>query len=193
MSDDGGIRVNMSAKEGRSVTNDPLPTGKYHMAITDIELDKIKPGGEGKPENVGKPMFKVELTVQDGDYADRLAWTNVMCFDGALYSIAQMLKAQGIDVVENPDGSATFQVEGFKPNFIPGPAWWQGKTFICRLKLGRERTVKNKATGESKTYDARAEVKGFMAVPKDWDPKLSPKKPTEGSTGTVKAKASMLP
>ena len=189
MSDDGGIRVNMSAKEGKSATLEPLPNGKYLMAITDIEVDTIKPGGEGKPENVGKPMFKIELTVQDGDYESRMAWTNVMLFDGALYSVSQMLKAQGIEVKEIGD-RAEFQVPGFAANVIPGPSWWQGKQFVCRLKLSPERTVTNKATKEKKTYDARAEVKGFMSA-KDWNPATAPKKQADGA-GTPK-RTSMLP
>ena len=177
-----GIRVNMSSKEGKSVTLEPLPSGRYLMAITDIDLDEVS-GNGGRPENKGKPMFKIELTVQEGDYENRKAWTNVMLFDGALYSISQMLKAQGVEVKEIGD-RAEFQVDGFESNVIPGPEWWMGKQFVCRLKLMGKR--KDPKTG--KEYDERSEVKGFMPA-KDWKPGEGPKK---GTTAT-KARTSLLP
>lgn len=174
-----GIRVNMSSKEGKSETLEPLPSGKYLVAVTDCDLEEIKPGGSGKPENVGKPMFVMEFTVQEGDYENRKAWSNVMLFDGALYSISQMLKAQGVDVKEIGD-RAEFQVEGFDPNVIPGPEWWMSKQFVIRVKLMPKRKVKNRNTGEEREFDERAEVKGFMSA-KDWKAGSSPKKAADGS------------
>lgn len=171
-----GIRVNMTAKEGASKTLEPLPSGKYLVTVTDCDLVECGPTSK----NPGKPMFQLELTVQEGTYENRKVWTNVMLFEKALYSIAQMLTSIGVDVKEIGD-QAEFQVPGFEPNIIPGPEFWMGKQFVVRVKLVGPRKITNKQTGETKEYDERAEVKGFMPA----------------STGTVpvsqKVDTSMLP
>jgi hypothetical protein len=135
-------------------------------------------------------MFNLELTVQDGDYEGRKAWTLVMLFDGALYSISQMIKALGVEVKEVGD-RAEFQIDGYPPNVVPGPEFWQGKQFVIRTKVMPARKVKDKRTGEMKEYDARTEVKGFMS-PKDWNPDSAPKKATASATGS-KPRVSLLP
>lgn len=180
-----GIRVNMSSKEGKSVTLEPLPSGKYLMAITECEVVEVSSG-----DNEGKPMFSLELTVQDGDYENRKAWTNVMLFEGALYSLSQMLKAQGVEVKEIGE-RAEFQVPGYEPNMVPGPEWWATKQFVCKLKLMPKRTVRNKVTGEKREYDERSEVKGFMST-KDWDPSQAPKKAAAGAAKAA-GRPSVLP
>jgi len=179
-----GIRVNMSSKEGKSKTLEPLPSGRYLVAVTDCDLDECGPNSD----NAGKPMFKLEVTVQDGDYEGRKAWTNVMLFEKALYSISQMLKACGIDIREVGD-KAEFQVEGYEPNMIPGPEYWMGKQFIIRTKLMPKRKDKN--TG--KEYDERTEIKGFMS-PKDWNPSMAPKLAAPAvMTGGGAKRPSLLP
>ena len=101
-----GLKVNFSeqeaASEGRSF--DALPSGEYYCRITDVE-DRVC-GPESK--NPGKPYWNVELTIQEGPYEDRKLWTNAMLFEGALYSLSQMLKATGREAAlqsgEIPDG-----------------------------------------------------------------------------------------
>jgi hypothetical protein len=181
MSEDFGIKINMTAKEGKSVTLLPLPSGQYHVAVSDCDIQEVSQG-----DNEGKPMYNLELTVQDGDYENRKVWSLIMLFEGALYSISQMLKAQGIEVKEIGD-RAEFQVPGFEPNVVPGPNWWMGKHFVVRVKLMPKR--KDKKSG--KEYDEKAEVKGFMSA-KDWDPSKSPKKSAEGGTGAPANKVSLL-
>lgn len=176
-----GIRVNMSGKEGASKTLEPLPSGRYVMAITDCDLDECGPTSK----NPGKPMFKIELTVQEGQYENRKAWTNVMLFEGALYSISQMLQAQGVEVKVLGE-SAEFQVPGFEPNVIPGAEWWMSKQFLIRIKLMPPR----KDPDSGKTYDEKSEVKGYMSVKDNG--------PTIGSTAgwgraTKGARQSLLP
>lgn len=39
----------------------------------------------------------VEFTIQEGEYEGRKVWTNAMLFDGALYTVAQILKATGFE------------------------------------------------------------------------------------------------
>lgn len=174
-----GIRVNMSSKEGKSVTLQPLPSGKYLVAVTDCDVQEVSKG-----DNEGKPMFNLELTVQEGDYEGRKLWTYVMLFDGALYSISQMLKCVGVEVKELGE-KAEFQVPGYDVNVIPGPEYWMSKQFVVRTKL----MPKRKDPKTNKEYDERAEVKGFMPA-KDWKPGSSPSKAAAGTTGS---KVSLLP
>ena len=178
-----GIRVNMSAKEGKSKTLEPLPSGRYLVAVTDCDLDECGPSSD----NAGKPMFKLEVTVQDGDYEGRKAWTNVMLFEKALYSISQMIKAQGVDIKEVGD-KAEFQVPGYEPNVIPGPEYWMSKQFIIRTKL----MPKRKDPKSGKEYDERTEIKGFMS-PKDWNPGMAPKAAAAATGGGAAKRPSMLP
>jgi len=92
------IRVNMTGQEAASTDREPLPAGKYHLKITDMELTYTKETAK----NPNKPMFNFEFTVQDGKYAERKCWTNACLFDGALYTISQILKALGHEL--NPNG-----------------------------------------------------------------------------------------
>lgn len=87
------LQVNFSAEEASSEAKsfDPLPSGSYHVRLTEILLKECGPASK----NAGKNYWNVEFTVQDGEYADRKLWTNAMLFEGALYTLAQLLKATG--------------------------------------------------------------------------------------------------
>lgn len=89
-----GLKVNFSQEEASSeaMDFDPLPTGKYHVKITDVELRESK-----SEKNAGKPYWNLEMTVQDGPYENRKLWGNVMLFEGALYSLGQLAKALGME------------------------------------------------------------------------------------------------
>jgi len=97
--DFSNIRVDFSSEEagseGRSF--DPIPSGKYPFAVTDWSMEKCGPNSK----NPGKPFWHLELTVQGGEYDGRKLWANVMLFNGALYSLAQLEKALfGVDISE---------------------------------------------------------------------------------------------
>jgi hypothetical protein len=94
----GGFRVNMSDKEASSVDREPLPPGKYHLKITDMSIERTST--EAKHPN--EPYINFEFTVQDGKFSGRKMWANAMCFDGALYTISQILKSLGREI--NPKG-----------------------------------------------------------------------------------------
>lgn len=115
--EDEGFRVNMSDKEAESEARDftPLPKGAYHCAITDVTLEQVKSG-----KNEGKPMLNFEFTVQEGQYDKRKVFARAMLWEGALYTISQMLKAVGIDP---------------KRGVIPPAEWWQGKHMVVLVKL----------------------------------------------------------
>lgn len=137
-----GLRVNFSTQEASSSARDPLPRGEYHLKITDGEVRFST-----SQKHAGKPYWALELTVQDGPYSDRKCWTNVMLFEGALYSLSQLMKALDYDIDEGE-----FVVPDVEDIIT--------RDVVCRLSI-------KAATDE---YDARNEVKSF----KKWDPDAKP-------------------
>jgi hypothetical protein len=91
-----GIRVDVSEKEAKaSDIGDQLPVGKYHFAITDVELVESQ-----SDNNYGKPMLNFEFTVQDTEgpwkkSAGRKDWINACLWSGATYTINMILKGIG--------------------------------------------------------------------------------------------------
>jgi hypothetical protein len=90
-----GIKVNVSEQEAESGDRsfDPLPIGKFHVAITAVEQQESQ--SEAHP---GEPMLNFEFTIQDTPgtwqkFANRKDWVNACLWDGALYTIIGILKA----------------------------------------------------------------------------------------------------
>lgn len=95
--DDDGVedqefRVNFSNEEADSEARDyeALPSGKYHVTIFDGEVKRSK-----SAKNPGKPFWALTLRVASGKYENRRLFDNVMLFEGAGYSLAQLMKATG--------------------------------------------------------------------------------------------------
>jgi hypothetical protein len=84
------IKVNVSDKESKSGEWVPLPSGRYHVVITDVEQAPSQ-----SANNFGKPLFKFRATVQDGQYADKVMTWTACLWNGALYTIIGVLKAIG--------------------------------------------------------------------------------------------------
>lgn len=86
------LHVNFSDEElaSEARTFEVVPTGSYYTRITNIDLR-----ASTSEKNNGKPYWNVELTIQDGAFEGRKLWANVMLFDGALYSLVQLMKATG--------------------------------------------------------------------------------------------------
>lgn len=89
------MKVNFSQEEASSEARsfEPIPSSTYPARITDIDLRECGPASK----NAGKPYWAVEFTIQEGEYEGRKVWTNAMLFDGALYTVAQILKATGFE------------------------------------------------------------------------------------------------
>lgn len=86
------LRVNFSEEEAGSEARslEALPGGKYPCTIVEWELKQSGPGAK----HPGKPYWALRLRVNDGHkYEGRLFFPNVMLFEGALYSLAQLDKA----------------------------------------------------------------------------------------------------
>jgi hypothetical protein len=97
------LRVDFSEKESSAEAKDftPLPTGKYHVKVTDITIETCGPNSK----NPGKKFYRLRLTVQEGKFEGRHVWSNVMLFNGALYSLVQILKAMGLPHSGPPESS----------------------------------------------------------------------------------------
>jgi hypothetical protein len=91
------LKVNFSDNEASSEALDftPIPSGKYHVKITDGEMRECGP----ESKNAGKPYWNLEFTVQEGPYEERKLWGNIMLFEGALFSLSQLMKALGNPIV----------------------------------------------------------------------------------------------
>jgi len=142
-----GIKVVLSGKEASSKVLEPIPSGWYKVTISDVELRESK-----SQKNKGKPYYAIEHTVSEGDHEGRKVFSNVMLFEGALYSAVQLMAA----------------ITGEQPNegemVIPDPDELVGEEMWAKVKITAERTVKDEATGENKTYEKRNEVAGYKSL-----------------------------
>lgn len=166
------LRVNFSEEEASSEARDyePLPTGKYHVTIFDGEVAFSQ-----SQANPGKPYWKLTLQVQDGKYEGRRLWGNVMLWDGALFSLAQILKAVGRE-------------DALKSGKIPAVNELIGKDLVVTAqklqdtyKMEKEGIDPKTASPEERSY--KTEVKGY----KPWDGK------PVGSVSSGSGSNSMLP
>jgi hypothetical protein len=152
-----GIKVILSDKEAKSELLAPIPSGMYKLNITDVELRESK-----SLKNAGKPYYAMECTVAEGTYEGRKVFTNVMLFEGALYSLKQLADAVGIE----PDDDGGIDV--------PEPEWWLGKEVTAKVKIAPKRKVRDEKTGEEKEYDEKNEIAGFRKLGAPGTPNATP-------------------
>jgi hypothetical protein len=139
------LRVNLSKQEAEAESFPDLVAGKYRVAIFKIQVQRSK-----SSKNAGKPMYNVTYKVQDGQHKGAQIFGDYWClWEGAMYTYVQAVKALGY-----PVSSGSLRI-------IPA-AELTGKTLIVRLGMGKSNTVLDPVTGESKTYDARLQVKGYF-------------------------------
>ncbi len=140
------LRVNFSEEEANSEAFDftPVPTGKYLCAITEVETRF-----SNSEKNKGKPYWAVTLTIQNGIYDGRKLWANVMLFDGALYTLAQLMKAIGrADVLQTGQ--------------LPSADELLGKQVITTVSKIKDKYKMDKEGSEEVLF--KNEVKGFKPV-----------------------------
>lgn len=148
MDSEGALYVNFSEDEAASESRDlePLPSGKYLMAITDCELKESK-----SAKNPGKPYYAITLTVvQDkagGRYVGRKAFSNAMLFSPALFTITHIMKALG------------YQVSGGKVRIPPAPELIGKELVVGGVKVNETQAKDD----PSKTYPAKFEPKSYFA------------------------------
>ncbi len=84
------VRVNFSDVETNAY--EPLPSGTYHVRITDAEMKETS--GNGKLP-AGTPMINWEFTVASGPYESRRLWTNTVIHERTLFNLKALLEASG--------------------------------------------------------------------------------------------------
>lgn len=90
---------------------EPLPDGRYQVVVTGGEEDRVKDSSF----NAGAPLFKWELTVNDGKYSGQKVWDNMVVAQadeaagkkGTMWRVKQLLKAAGFDT----EGEIEFDVD----------------------------------------------------------------------------------
>jgi hypothetical protein len=147
---DDELRINFSDDEASSRSFDPLPTGRYEVYISDGSLEHSK-----SEKNPGKPYWHLEMTVSDGPYADRKVWGNVMLWEGAAFSLAQLLKAVGRgDVLDKQSKSY---------GRIPPLDDFIGQKIAVQVKKQRDDYVmRDAAPGEPVQF--KNEIKGYASL-----------------------------
>jgi hypothetical protein len=71
-----------------------LPAGTYNTTIFDIETLEVKNG-----ENAGKPQFKIQLRVSEGEFENRRLFTYVPLYTGkAFWKTQAFFEALGYDM-----------------------------------------------------------------------------------------------
>jgi hypothetical protein len=171
--DDESFAVNMSEKEANSEarTLSPLPKGEYLVHVDECDIEESKSAA-----NRGKPMFAFKFVVDEGDYEGRACYTRAMLWDGALYTISQMMKAVGLDPKRRGEDG---QVR------IPPARWWLGKKMVAVVTV-KPKMEKNPETdkydvpvfedADQKVRTMQNDVGGFKSGDSF---KGSPKAPTD--------------
>ena len=158
-----GIRVNFTDTEkysGSSLGLDPLPTGKYHVAITDGEIRTAR-------DNPDSQYINFEFTVQSGPYESRKVWTNASLLPQALYTIKGILEALDYETVGR---ELDFEIDDLI-----------NQELIVKVNFLKAGKVKDKK-GVERDLDDRNEVKRFY--------KLGEELPGALTTGTAKSSSS---
>lgn len=162
------LRLNLTDNEAKSVARsyEVLPTGSYLCNIVGIDEKEV-----GQGANAGKPFWNIHFVVDaaNGKYEASHIYTNVMLFEGALYSAKQLVESIFPE-----------QLNGNSIN-IPAPEAFYGKQVLVigqKFKEGSEIKRQGKVAGtrDKDTF----EVRGF--------------KPASASVSATKSKGdSLLP
>jgi len=146
-----GLQVNFTNQEAESEARvfSPAPTGWYKCSIYDIEERESK-----SEKNAGKPYWNVTLQcTQEGEHNKRRFWGSVMLFDGALYSLAQLMVAVGHPIPKE----GTFEV--------PDPESLIGVEILVSVAKVRDTYAMNKPEYDpSEGVIFKNEVKGYKAL-----------------------------
>jgi hypothetical protein len=129
---------------------DPIPVGKYLVAVTDFEKRMT---GEGA-KNPNQPMYNFEFVVQQPEeigamkVAERKLWTNFMpTIETTLGILKAFLGALG----DNVDGELSFRpAEILQRDF-------ENRLLVVKVGIQPQR----KSPDGSKTYEASNNIKGY--------------------------------
>jgi hypothetical protein len=140
-----GIKVNFtdtSTYGGSSLGLDPLPTGKYHVAITDAEI-------RDSQSTAGAQYINFEFTVQSGEYEGRKVWAIASLLPHALFTLKGILEALGYETTGN---ELDFEIDDLL-----------NKELIVKVMFEKAGTYKDR-DGNEKQHDDRNNVKRFYKL-----------------------------
>jgi hypothetical protein len=84
------MKLNLSGVKANDF--DALPTGKYHVKLTDWDQTETQNAGKLP---AGTPGINAEFTVQDGPNENRRLWNNFWIAESTLGFLKSFLKASG--------------------------------------------------------------------------------------------------
>lgn len=145
------LKVNFTSEEAGSTVREVPPSGDYVVNITGGELKEVKPGRK----NSGRPYWQLKFVIQEGKYTGTTLISSVMLFEGALYSLAQLMKALGYKL---SDGD----------NDLPGVEDLLGRQLVVRGEKKPARTMP-----DGTELSERLEIRGYKAAPSGGGPLAS--------------------
>lgn len=104
------LTINLSSADLQSDSDySPVPAGTYNTTVFNAEVTEVRNG-----ENAGKPQYKLQFRISDGQYENRRLFTYVPLYTGkAFWKSKAFFSALGYDVEEG-----TFTVP--TPNELAG-------------------------------------------------------------------------
>ncbi len=125
------LTINLSATDVES-SNDysPVPAGTYNTTVFNAELTEVRNG-----ENAGKPQYKLQFRISDGQYENRRLFTYVPLYSGkAFWKSKAFFSALGYNVE-----AGTFTVP--TPNELAGKAVAVKATVVPGQNGGEDNNV----------------------------------------------------
>lgn len=156
------IQINVSDKAAEVRKSfEPLPVGWYVVQISDVTLRFSTSAA-----NPGKPMYGFEFTVTDdprnpqnadgaSEYLDRRLWTNACLWEGAEFTIVNILRALGHDV--QPGNLAVPDVTNPKERDALFGQFLQIRNGVTRKERAAARKEKREATTEITDFKSASE------------------------------------
>lgn len=152
------VRIDFSTVE-EPKGYEPIPKGKYNVRVTACEADVVSSG-----PNEGCPLYKIEMTVLDGEYEDRRVFDNMSLIPpktengrekkGTYWRAQQALKATGIDA------SAALDLDDLDDDGLTFEDHLMGQELVIAVDVEDERTDPN----SGKTYKAKNKVRRFESA-----------------------------
>lgn len=92
-----GLSINITDADLQSANTgsyDPVPAGTYNTTIFNVELTEVKSG-----ENAGKPQYKLQFRISEGQFENRRLFTYVPLYKGkAFWKTQAFFGALGYDM-----------------------------------------------------------------------------------------------